>query len=177
MTRKLSLNALRNQRGMTLVELMIVIAIIGILASLAGVAFVRQIRAAKITQLEQYAMDIARGQQEFYTHHGSYYPVDNSQTPTFSGSDAPNSGTRQVVRQVMGFDKGDLPSDVTIRISAGEAGEGCTATVCVGGTTVDNNTAWYVVSVERDLDPGQTENSTVIVSSSMERPVRLFEGQ
>ncbi len=168
---------LLNQKGLTLVELMIVIAIIGILSSIAVVAFNRQTERAKIMQLEQYAMDLSRGQQEFYSRHNSYFPIDNAQVPSFTGATPPNTGARFTVKQVMGFDHSDIPQEVTVRMSAGSTGENCAGAVCPAGIQVDNTTSWYVISVERDLDPASPENSTVIITSSMEKPMVLFEGQ
>lgn len=168
---------LASQRGFTLVELMIVVAIIGILSGVAIVAFQRQTIKAKVMQLEQYAMDLSRGEQEFYSRHNNYFPIDNSQNPTFTGADPSNSGARFTVKQIMGFDHSDIPQDVTIRMSAGVVGETCSAAVCPTGVEVDTQTAWYVVVVERDLDPGEPNNTTVVITSSMERPVVLFEGQ
>ena len=71
-----ALQQLKNRRGMTLVELMIVVAIIGVLASIGGVAFMRQLKTAKITRLKEFTMDAARGQRDMFSRHGAYYPFD-----------------------------------------------------------------------------------------------------
>ena len=102
---------MKARRGMTLVELMIVVAIIGVLASLAGVAFNRQVKRAKITKLEQYAMEIAKGQEDFYSRHGVYYPVND----TASGvglTSGPNEITRRRWRNALGFDRRDGPPEM-----------------------------------------------------------------
>ena len=89
------IQTLAQNKGLTLIELMVVVAIIGILAALAGVAYFKQIKNAKMMKLEQYAMELSTGQEDFYSRHNVYFPIDNSQIPTFNGTDPQNtSGAR-----------------------------------------------------------------------------------
>ena len=57
---------LRNQKGFTLIELMIVVAIIGILAAVAIPAFMRYMNKAKSTEAEQFIKKIQDGAIQYY---------------------------------------------------------------------------------------------------------------
>jgi type IV pilus assembly protein PilA len=57
---------LRNQKGFTLVELMIVVAIIGILAAVAIPAFMRYMNKARSTEAEQFVKKIYDGARAYY---------------------------------------------------------------------------------------------------------------
>jgi type IV pilus assembly protein PilA len=55
-----------NQKGFTLIELMIVVAIIGILAAVAIPAFMRYMNKAKSTEAEQFVKKIHDGARAYY---------------------------------------------------------------------------------------------------------------
>jgi type IV pilus assembly protein PilA len=55
-----------NQKGFTLIELMIVVAIIGILAAVAIPAFMRYMNKAKSTEAEQFIKKIQDGAIQYY---------------------------------------------------------------------------------------------------------------
>ena len=90
--------SLRRGQGVTLVELMIVVAIVGILAAVGGVALFRYTKQAKITKLESYAMAAAAGQNEFYNRHNVYYPLTGTQSAPLAGTQDPTDKTTEYGR-------------------------------------------------------------------------------
>lgn len=61
------LTQLRNRKGFTLVELMIVVAIIGILAAIAIPAFLRAIKKSKVSEAEGIMRKMADGSKAYFT--------------------------------------------------------------------------------------------------------------
>ena len=66
-----------SSRGMTLVELMAVVAIIGVLAALAGVGYARWIASAKMAEATNMVASIKNGQENYFSQAGHYLDVSN----------------------------------------------------------------------------------------------------
>lgn len=67
-----------SQRGLTLVELAVVVTIIGILSVLAVVGYTRYIRAAKISEATEMVNVIKLAQEQYHAETGSYANVSAS---------------------------------------------------------------------------------------------------
>lgn len=63
---------LRSQLGMTLIELMVVVAIIGILASIAYPSYVDYVRRAKRADAQAIMMENAQFLERYFTTNGTY---------------------------------------------------------------------------------------------------------
>lgn len=62
----------KKQRGVTLIELMIVVVIVGILASIAIPAYGRYVMRAKRTDATSALLQIAAAQERFYLQNNTY---------------------------------------------------------------------------------------------------------
>lgn len=71
----------RNERGFTLVELMIVVVIIGILASIAIPKFSNMIGKAKTTEAKQILNQIVTCETSAYYKNSAYVEFDNVSVP------------------------------------------------------------------------------------------------
>lgn len=176
----ISLQQLRrnHHRGMTLVELMIVVAIIGVLASVAGVAFFRQIKRSKIAKDESVAMSVKRGQEEFRSNQGTYFPPppDNGVAVVQADRTA-DAATQKRWTNFLNVKLDELPPDVTIHVLSGDAGAACAggpAGICNG---VNTTSSWFAVAVEHNLDPGKPLNTLVVTSSTNNNTIIINEGQ
>ena len=72
----------KNEKGFTLVELMIVVVIIGILASIAIPKFSSMIGKAKTTEAKQILGQIINYEVAYYYKTSAYFAFDNVDAPT-----------------------------------------------------------------------------------------------
>ncbi len=68
-------------RGMTLVELMVVVAIIGVVAILATVGYARYTRTARTAEATDMIAAIKGAQEAYFSHTGRYLDLSNGLTP------------------------------------------------------------------------------------------------
>lgn len=172
------------ERGMTLVELMIVVAIIGILAAVAVPMFLKTTRRAKSSEVPAVFAEFKLRQQQYHTENGDFLSTGTSETDYHpagapAGPDTPS--TIEPVRAEwkalrMHVDKQTLYCGyVSI---AGRAGEDSKiGTVAQGfGMTAAPGEDWFYVIAECDFD-GTSENSFYMTRSDADGFARQNEGK
>lgn len=159
--------AFSRPRGMTLVELMIVVAVVGILAGIGGVAYMKHIKTAKTAKLKQYAMEVASAQEQFKSQGSNYLDL--------SGTEYAEDNKRW--EKVLGFSKRGLSDDIGIETEAGAGGETCD--LCTdNGMNESIERIWYAVEVTQNMDgDSSTGPTTVLMTSELESPMILNEGE
>ncbi|HLU64647.1 MAG TPA: type II secretion system protein [Kofleriaceae bacterium] len=190
----------RRQEGITLIELMVVIAIVGVLASLAIFAFTRQTRKAQAqSEISSMFAKIKSAQEAFHLENGTYLQTGATETDFFPSASPPAGGTQA-------FDIADSPAPPspldarfpgpsweTLRIRpdkselhcvyvviAGEGGEaGNVGSIAAGepfnlGSTDRPVPAvdWYYVLAECDFDGDGTPSRYFTLSDSEETVVQ-----
>ena len=164
---KLLNRQLSQPHGLTLVELMIVVAVVGILAAIGGVSYMKYIKSAKTGKLKQYAMEIANAQEQYKSQNSTYLDL-NEDSPYTSGS--------TVWEQLLGFKKEGLTEqDITVSSVAGSASEDCPTDTC-GASPPDFTTIWFAVKVTQDMNPDEDDDTTVIYYTGLPEPLLLNEG-
>jgi prepilin-type N-terminal cleavage/methylation domain-containing protein len=162
MEKTMDFSRLKRPEGFTLVELMIVVAIVGVLAAVAGVAYVKYTKSAKITQLKQYAMDVAAGQEQYKSRNSAY----------LDAGDYASNGTKY--EKLLGFNA-TLEPDTTIETKAGTGQSGDTCDAFCEGSAPPSGQIYYAVKVTRDLDDDETEDTIVLYHNGLKQPVVLNE--
>lgn len=155
----------RSTHGITLIELMIVVSIVGVLAAIAGVSYTRYVVQGKVTEMSQWAIDIARGQEQYYSRNARYYEPDEFYTADIDGDD------RDQWSNLLEFDAA-VPLTITIEVYTG-IGSGGTCPPCQfdnpDGRANDDG-AWFAILVTDDeLD------RAVYFNDSMTRPIEILE--
>ena len=134
-----------SRRGITLVELMIVVAVIGLLASIAIVSFNQFIERGHMTELEQYAMDLERGQEQYFSRHHEY--LDPSPQPY--NTDSHGNDDYAEWSQLLEFNE-RVPEQVEIEIDAGH-GDDCEMGI-VNSELDDNEPCFSILAQNNELD-------------------------
>lgn len=151
--------------GFTLIELMIVIAIIGVLAAMGSIGYSRYIKTAKMEELEQFALELAAGQEQFRSRHNAYYPFDNIEVTWAADGDKISKLLES---------RTTIPPGVFVQIISW-AGAGGACGFCGGAG--DFSQAGFGIRVQRDFDGTvgmDLGNPAIVVTQSM-RPIRLNE--
>ncbi|MCK4590884.1 MAG: prepilin-type N-terminal cleavage/methylation domain-containing protein, partial [Candidatus Latescibacteria bacterium] len=82
------LKLFRDQKGFTLVELMIVVVIVGILAAVAIPMYRGSVEKARASEAEAALGTIRSSERVYHAEHGVYYGADNaSVTPNATGNE------------------------------------------------------------------------------------------
>lgn len=162
---------LSRQRGMTLVELMVVVAVVGVLAAIAGVSYTKYIKSAKISKLEQYASEVAAAQEQYKSQNSGYLDL---QGETYKQGVTGDTKTKW--EKLLGFSKEALSPGIEIETMAGDS-SATSCTICET-VTPSFDRIWYAVRVTQDLDgKSSTDPTTLILHSELESPMLLNEGQ
>ena len=157
----------RHPRGVTLIELMVVVAIVGILAGIAGVSYMKQIKKGKIAQLKQYAMEIENGQKQYAARNGRYLSI--SKKYWTSNNDARDKWEKLLEFKHDELEKSNIKAEVIVK--TGKSCSNCE------GFSPDTTGHWYAIKVTQDMDPSNSEQTTVYVDNKLEKPVVLNEGK
>src|SRR5690554_4654802 len=137
-----------DRRGMTLGELMIVVAIVGVLAAIGNISYSKYIRPGLVTQLTQSAMDVSCGQEQFRARNNRY--IEPAADYAWDMADA----ARPEWNNLLEFNS-VVAQGITIEV---EANIGGTCTICPTGITPigagADNAPWFAVLVTQEEQGG-----------------------
>lgn len=100
-----------NHKGITLIELLIVVAIIGILATIAIPAYIGQQKRAARTEAYTNLQNLRLLEEQFYAENGCYYRTGGPPTVCTDTTIGNNTNTTTSVAAIHGFLTGFHPGD------------------------------------------------------------------
>ena len=129
-----------NTKGVTLVELIIVVAIIGILAAIAIPAYIGQQKAAARAESYSNLETLRILEEQYFADNGRYAP-DPDASWTYKGTHGTaDNGIEDVLRGFKPGDKDSLSFDYTL--SSYGSGTGFRATAAGKATRVTGDSFW-----------------------------------
>ena len=150
-----------SQRGLTLVELMIVVAVVGVLASLAGVSYSKYIVAGKVTELKQYTMDVQRGQHQYHSRNNQDLTIGTNFTSSMETNDDYRRWTN-----LLEFNP-NIGPEITVYVASGIGSTGDCG-FCPTGFKPTGSGSWYAIMAENsDIE------KAAILTSDMPRPIEI----
>lgn len=167
-------NPMRRQRGVTLIELMIVVAIIGILAAVAVYMFRRSTQRAKSSEVPAMFTEFKLRQEQYHVENSTYLSTGADETdywpPTPAGPDTPQllqpARAEWITLKMAPNATSAYCAYVAISGAGGDATNiGAVATgFGLAGAPASN---WYYLIAECDFD-GQATNSFYFARSDVD---------
>lgn len=138
------------QRGVTLLELMIVVAIIGILSAIAYPSYQEHVRKSRRADAQTALLELAQFMERYYTANGRYVDAAGN-PPALPFTQAPKEGAAAVYN--LGFSAGPTATTYTLQAApiAGTmmAGDECgsmriahTGEQSIDGGTLPEDRCW-----------------------------------
>lgn len=180
---------MRGQRGITLIELMVVLAVVGILVGIAVFMFTKQTAEAKAKEVHAVFAEIRLKQEAIYVENSAFLPVGDTDveyfpydTPEGYEQDFPAPGTTvrdQWDALKVRTDKGTLLCVYNTQVGSAGTGTGPSDSE-VGDidTIIGTNPAedWYYIKAKCDLD-GDGTYSTYYTTSNRDKIAVINKGE
>ena len=124
-----------DKRGVTLIELIIVVAIIGILAIIAVPAYIGQQKSAARTEAYSNLQNLRLLEEQYFAENGCYYMAGG---PPPVPTDRTISGVANIQAFLPGFKPGSSPS-FSYKITTNSTGAGGGTASCFVATATGNS--------------------------------------
>ena len=152
------------ERGLTLVELMVVVAVIGILAALGGVGYARYVRSSKMSEAIYMVNAIRAAEEHHYADQLSYLDLSNTIDSTYPSSTPNDRKTAwggpcvncrpNVDWRTLGIDAAPVMFGYAVVAGTDLCDAACRGVTLPPGTPANafTNKHWYAVKARGDTD-------------------------
>jgi len=166
----------RDQRGFTLIELMIVVAVIAILAAIAIPAFFRQSSKVKASsEVTPMMAELAMRLDQYKVENGTYLAVANCPSATSTAGTATSTCLAAADWIALRINPPQTKLRCTYEVTVGTASG--TASPITGVTWASPAMAWYYVIAECDSDGSGGTNAQFFMASNNTAVQKVNEGK
>lgn len=162
------------QAGITLIELMVVVAIIGVLATVAGYAYTRSISKARVAEVHAIFAEMRVRQEQYQAENGTYLSTGTSETDYHPAAASGPSTTTSILPMPPTWEELRMQPDKTsvhcayVSI-AGDGGDTSNIGAVAGtfGMSTAPATNWFYMIAECDFDGDPSVNSLYFARSDV----------
>ncbi len=177
------------QRGVTLLELVIVVAIIAILATIAVSMFSKSANKAKSSEVNTMFAEFKLRQEQYQLEHDGNYLSTGTDESNMHPASAPGSAARSLSPMPASWSSNTVPS---LRMAPDKSSVYCSYVAIAGAGGDDTNIGaiansfgmttapasnWYYLVAECNFDGDSTLNSFYFTSSDTDRVLVHNEGK